>query len=289
MIRKILISVVLAMSCIANMYAGHEGDREKIVTSRWSLVSGSATYANHYFADHEYAGSIIGLKMEHGAFYKRSENLSWDLDVSFLSAPYFESITDFALANPAQTTFVSLYNLFAEYGTYYNWNPVENLHIKAGGAFEIFSGLNMSLPNSINNMLDIDFQPQFKAAAGVRYGWDFDRFGIHLYADLKIPFMGFMTVGSRYQGITDIFLSEFLTGTINHMVFSSFHNYSGYNLDMGIDFVFNKVTLTLANVGEKRWWNAYGLQNYRKYSMTKIGLSVDLISRSRLNSNNRYF
>lgn len=289
MSRRIFVSVVLALSCVMNMYAGQDEVREKVVTSRWSFVSGSATYANHYFTNQEYNGEILGAKMEFGAFYKRSENLSWDFDASFVMSPYSKAIPDFALANPAKTTFVALYDFFAEYGTYYNWNPVENLHIKAGGAFEVLAGLNIAQPNSINNQVDVDFQPQFKAAAGIKYGWNFRKVGIHLYADLKIPFMGFMTASSKYQGITDAVQSEILPGSINHMKFSSFHNYSGYNLDMGVDFVFRKLTFTIANVGDNRWWNAYGVQNYRRFNLTKIGFSVDLVSRTRLNSNNRYF
>lgn len=292
--KKIILTFLGLSASICLLHATHTeknetSDKEKVVTNRWSIVTGEVIYANHYFTNQEYKGILLGVKGEHGAFYKKSDRLSWNMDLSFQMAPYSDVMAELSPSNPAGTTHVSFYNLLAEYGTFYNWSPSSNLHIKAGGTFEINGGVNLSKPNSINNILDLDFQPQFKVAAGVRYGWDFRKIGVHVYGDVAVPFMGFMLVSSQYQGNIGMIPSEILPSSIDHLVFSSFHNLSGYNMELGVDLIFKNCSLFISNEIWNRWWNAYGIQNYRKYNLTKIGFSVDLVSRSRLNSKNRYF
>ena len=72
-------------------FAENDLQREKIVTTKWSLISGTGKVVNHYLSNQEYKGQLMGLGMEFGSFYKRSENLSWDLDLSYIMSPYIVS------------------------------------------------------------------------------------------------------------------------------------------------------------------------------------------------------
>lgn len=286
---KIIFICLLVLSFSANLAAKEPVSKEKVVTSRWSFSIGAVDYVNHFLSSQEYSGGpLMRVKVENGAFYKRSENLSWDLDLTFVSTR--DSDLGNLPSNPAGTNNVSMTDYVVEYGTSYNWNPISNLYLRAGGSFEVLAGMYMTMPNSVNNSADIAFQPQFKATAGIKYGWTFKNSGIFLYADLGVPFMGLTLVGSHFEAARDIIhLGELLPATFNHLKFSTFHNLQGYNLEVGADFVFNKFTIFMSMDMNHRWWNAYGTQNYKKYELFKIGLGVDLVSRSRVKSNNRYF
>ena len=257
---------------------------EKIVTSKLSLLVGSASIADHYFTNQEYSGPMMGLSVEFGSFYKKHKNLSWELDMTYigLGSP----------SNPAGTGTLKVYDGAIEYKTSYNWNPVKNLHLRAGGSFDLNLGANFD-PNGINNVLELLFQPQIKAVAGIRYGWNFKKMNLNLYADLGIPVMGFATVGSKYEGsfviINNLIPYGMLKPAISHVHFTSFHNLQGYNLDLGLDLEFKHLTFSMSIDTNNKWWNAYDSQAYKNYTFLNLGFSVDLVSRSRLTSNNRYF
>ena len=257
---------------------------EKIVTSKWSLLVGSASIADHYFTNQEYSGPMMGLSVEFGSFYKKNKNLSWELDMTYigLGSP----------SNPAGTGTLKVYDGAFEYKTSYNWNPVKNLHLRAGGSFDLNLGANFD-PNGINNVLELLFQPQIKAVAGIRYGWNFKKMNLNLYADLGLPVMGFATVGSKYEGnfviINNFIPYGMLKPAISHVHFTSFHNLQGYNLDLGLDLEFKHLTFSMSVDTNNKWWNAYDSQAYKNYTFFNLGFSVDLVSRSRLTSNNRYF
>lgn len=48
-----------------------------------------------------------------------------------------------------------------DYGTYYNWNLLENLNIKAGGSIDLTTRVVIGKPNYINNMFDLEFAGHF--------------------------------------------------------------------------------------------------------------------------------
>lgn len=288
--NKLTLFALLMMMCSASAFADNDVQKEKMVTAKFSFLTGSATVADHYLSDQEYNGTVMGLSMDFGSFYKKSENLSWDLDITYFLSPYSSSLTDFSLANPAKTAFYSLHSFRADYGTYYNWNPVKNLYIKAGGSFDLLAGMIMGKPNQINNIIDLDFQTQFKAAAGVRYGWNFKKFDLFLQADVAVPFLGTALSSSPYSASLDNFLgSQILPGKTSVYHLTSFHNMKGFNLSYGVDFVFRKTTWFISTEINNRWWNLTGVQNYRLYNMRRIGVLVDLVAHPRRNSDNRYF
>lgn len=281
---KKLLSILMLLALSFSALAQQTESTEKIVTSKWSLLIGSASIADHYFTNQEYSGPMMGLSVEFGSFYKKNKNLSWELDMTYigLGSP----------SNPAGTGTLKVYDGAIEYKTSYNWNPVKNLHLRAGGSFDLNLGANFD-PNGINNVLELLFQPQIKAVAGIRYGWNFKKMNLNLYADLGLPVMGFATVGSKYEGnfvIINNFLPQgLLKPAISHLHFTSFHNLQGYNLDLGLDLEFKHLTFSMSIDTNNKWWNAYDSQAYKNYTFLNLGFSVDLVSRSRLTSNNRYF
>ena len=281
---KKLLSILMLLALSFSALAQQTESTEKIVTSKWSLLVGSASIADHYFTNQEYSGPMMGLSVEFGSFYKKNKNLSWELDMTYIG---FGSPS-----NPAGTGTLKVYDGAFEYKTSYNWNPVKNLHLRAGGSFDLNLGANFD-PNGINNVLELLFQPQIKAVAGIRYGWNFKKMNLNLYADLGLPVMGFATVGSKYEGnfvmINNFLPQGMLKPAISHLHFTSFHNLQGYNLDIGLDLEFKNLTFSMSIDTNNKWWNAYDSQAYKNYTFFNLGFSVDLVSRSRLTSNNRYF
>jgi hypothetical protein len=281
---KKLLSILMLLALSFSALAQQTESTEKIVTSKWSLLIGSASIADHYFTNQEYSGPMMGLSVEFGSFYKKNKNLSWELDMTYigLGSP----------SNPAGTGTLKVYDGAIEYKTSYNWNPVKNLHLRAGGSFDLNLGANFD-PNGINNVLELLFQPQIKAVAGIRYGWNFKKMNLNLYADLGLPVMGLATVGSKYEGtsviINNLIPYGMLKPAVSHVHFTSFHNLQGYNLDLGLDLEFKHLTFSMSVDTNNKWWNAYDSQAYKNYTFFNLGFSVDLVSRSRLTSNNRYF
>lgn len=280
--------MILALSF--NAFAQQAESSEKIVTTKVSFITGYASIADHYFTNQEFTSDgITGAAVEFGSFYKKNPNLSWKLDLTYFGAGATSSN---APANPAGTARLGVYDGEIQYSTSYNWNPAKNLYLRAGGAFSLNGGANFA-PDGINNVLQFICQPQIKAVAGIKYGWDFKKMGLKLYADFGLPVMGFATVGSKYEGssviLNDLTPWGFLKPTINHMKFTSFHNLQGYNLDLGIDFEFRSFSFVMSVETNNKWWHAYDSQAYKKYVLVNLGFSVDLVSRPRSITNNRYF
>ena len=261
----------------------------KPVTSKWSLLSGVAQYTNHYLNSQEYAGTVIGLEASHGRFYRRSEHLSWKLSMSHVRNMH-RKLFGGGLENAANTSYISIQNYEVDYAVFYNWLIKDRLQLRAGGSFNVYGGFMAGDDNAINNVIGVDLQTQFLAHAQIRYGWDFKKFGLDLYANLSTPFMGLMAVDERFEGFFEtIPSSDFNLKEHTHLVFSSMHNLQGAKFEMGIDFAFRNLTLSFSRETNSRWWTAYELQNYRKYALTKLGISVNLFAQQNRKANKRQF
>jgi hypothetical protein len=264
-------------------------ETEKVVTAAASLYSGDAVIVNQYLGDQEYKGPVVGAAVEFGAMYRRSHKVSWDLDLTYLGSSYSD-IMEGNVSNPAGTSAYSMSRINADYGTYFNWNPVKNLSIKAGGSFDFLFGVLSGVPDHVNNVIDFDTQMQIKAGAGIRYGWNFRKTGLFFQANVEIPFMGMALSSSLYESSIDSMAGdEILPGTLDPFCFTSFHNLTGINADIEAELILRKTTLFFAYEMNHRAWNIFDLQNTRRYNMTRIGLKVDLVSRDRNNSSNRFF
>lgn len=259
------------------------------VTTKWSLILGDAAIANHYLSNQEYTGKIVGLEAKHGRFYTKSDRLSWQLTLTHLRRMHRELLGG-GLHNPAETSHISLQSYEADYAVYYNWLFFDGLQLRLGGSLNANAGFIFGADNAVNNILSIDFQTQLLAGAQVRYGWDFRKYGLDLYANIATPFMGFMGVDSRFETLVDSAISgSFRAGEYKHLLFSAPHNLQGVNFELGVDFALRNLTLTYSIESRNRWWHAYGLQNYRKYTLNKIGVSVNLFAQQNYHSRDRHF
>jgi hypothetical protein len=102
--------------------------------------------------------------------------------------------------------------------------------------------------------------------------------------------MGMMAVDNRYEGFVESTIdSDLNVKGFNHFKFSSFHNLQGLNFELGIDFAFRSLSLSLAYEAKNRCWNAYELQSYRKFSLIKLGVSVNLFAQKNRKAGNRQF
>lgn len=289
MIKRLSV-LALLMLLSANVFAQNEAPKEKVVTASVFFIGGDAVLASQYMSDQEYSGPVLGGGAEFGAMYKRSKNLSWDLDFTYLGSSYSPTSENVCVANPARTSFCSFSSYDIDYGTYYNWNPVKNLHFKAGGTFNVLGGMMAFVPDHVNNSIEFDLQTQLKASVGVKYGYYFKKVGLSLQADIAVPFMGVAISSSAYESSVDSILGgEILGGTMVPVCFTSFHNLNGFNSEIELDLIFKKLTLFYTLDFNYRSWYLKGLQNHRNYNLNRIGLKVDLVSRNRLNSDNRYF
>ena len=289
MIRRIS-ALALLILLATNVYAGNDAPADKVVTVSAYYTRGKATVINHYMSDQEYKGPISGFGVEFASMYKRSKSLSWDLTAKYLGAGYSPGAPDSYIGNPAKTSFYAMQVYDVNYGTYYNWNPAKNLVLKAGGSFNVSGGLMNGAPDHVNNAMDLDLQTQFKASVGLKYGLYFKKFGLSLQADLAVPFVGMAVSSSTYESSLDSMVKgEILPGTIRPFCFTSFHNLQGFDTKAELDLIFRKVTIFYAFESYKRTWYLHEIHNTRNYSMSRIGLKLDLAAHNRLNSSSRYY
>lgn len=260
----------------------------KPVTTKWSIISGEAEVANHYFGNQEYTGSVVGLEAKHGRYYRKSDRLSWQLTLTHLRRMN-RPLLGGGLSNPAGTSVISMQSYEADYALFYNWLLFDRLQLRAGGSFNVNGGFMYNAKNAMNNVISADFQTQLLAAAQLRYGWDFKKYGLDLYANIATPFMGFMAADSRFETLIDSTGGNFSVNEYKHLLFSAPHNLQGVNFEMGIDFALRNLTLSFSYESRNRWWHAYELQNYRKYGLVKMGISVNLFAQQKYKSGDRHF
>jgi hypothetical protein len=290
MIKRLTVFALLLLGAV-NAFAENDAYNERVISSSVYVTSGDAVIANHYLSNQEYSGEISGGGARFSAMYKKSSRLSWDLDINYLNSNYSPTAENVSISNPAHTSFYSVLAVDADYGTYYNWNPVKNLSIKAGGSLDLVMGMTTGVPNHINNAADFDFQTQLKASVGIRYGWYIkNKVGIFLQANVETPFIGFTLAGSKYESSTDaVFEDEILPGSLQPFCFTSMHNLTGFNADVEAELILKKTTIFFAMEWNHRCWNLYDVQNVRNFNMSRIGLKIDIAARNRVNTNNRFF
>ena len=292
--------MLLCLASIGVSYASQGGEQkeqevkvakqreDKPLTSRWSFMAGSAQFANHYISNQEYSGIISGIKMEFGRMYRRSNNLSWELDLGYASAS--DGFMNTNLPNPTNTNGISANVVDISYATHYNWMLGDNWMLKVGGALNIYGDINMQLENTMNNALSLQAATQLYASAGIGYKAEFDKWDLKIYYNISLPFAGVVFADTRYEDAFGSMIDQSVsTPTENHFRATTFHNFQGVNSEVGLDFVTRKVTITLAYEASNRWWTATDVQNYRKVSMVKLGFGVNLFQAQFDKHSTRYF
>ncbi len=262
----------------------------KPVTNKWSIVQGSASFANHYISNLEYTGEIFGLEAKHGRFYKKSNRLSWQLTLTHLRRMHRPMLGG-GLQNFAETSKISTQSYEADYAVYYNWLFCDRLQLRLGGSFNVNGGFIFNATNAMNNVISLDLQTLFLANAQVRYGWDLDRCGLDIYSNIATPFLGVMSADTRFESFFDSLVggAGFYAKEGKHWYLAAPHNLQGVNFELGVDFAVRNYTWTLSFETRNRWWHANELQNYRKYSLVKMGVSVNLFAQQKYKASERHF
>lgn len=295
--KKLLLSLSLIVALVAPVI-GYAQNGEKVVSVTVSAYSGAAGILDEYFLNQQYLGTIKGFQAKVGAMYKKNENLSWDLYGRTYKAEKGDSelLSGVGLWNPARTSGLTLQAYSAGYGTYYNWTIGQKLQLKAGGILDFYGGFKQGYPDSFNNAANFEGQIMIKAAGGIKYGWDFKKWGLDLYANMSLPVFGLFIADHKYEAALTASALKMLFGqgsfmgnSFNHLFFGSYHNYQSFDFDLGIDFVFKPFSFGFSINQTKKWWNEYDVQNIRDYVMFNINVGVDLVSRSKHKSSNKYF
>ena len=269
--------------------SGSLSDR-KPVTSKWQYLSGNAAYTNHHLNLQEYKGYLVGLQATHGRFFRKSDRLSWQLTLMHYRNMNRPQVAGSGLHNPAKTSALSAQFYEADYAVHYNWLFAERLQVRLGGYFGVNAGVLLCDHNAVNNAGSEELHAQLYASLQLRYGWDLKKLGIDIYANAATPFVGARTADGRYMGFAEqVAGGQLKTSPYKHFVLSSFHNTQGVNWEMGLDFVLNRITLSVAYGANSRWWSDYEVMNYRKNSFLKLGVSVNLVSLQRGKVSNRQF
>lgn len=302
--KQLIISFLFVIGAIATYaQSGMEGvkatqackttksvcDRNPLST-KLSLLNGEAQFANHYLNSQEYAGGIFGIEGELGQFFRKWENISWKLTLTHLRSIHDETLPDSGLSNAAETSHISAQCYGIDYAVYYNWLIGDRLHLMAGGSLNLYGDALTGDSNAINNAGSFNGQVQLQATAGARYGWDFEKCGLDIYCNLSTPFMGLMMVDNRYEmSIESLLPTEFNVNEYNHIRFTTPENLQGIDGELGLSLAIKHVAISMAFETKNRWWHAYGLQNYRKNSLLKLGVTLNLLTRPHYKASDRHF
>lgn len=295
--------LLIALLCLASFGVAHASQIEKMqeqevkaevkaepkpLTSSWSVLTGTANFANHSISNQEYSGVIFGIEMEFGRMYRRSENVSWELDMNYLRAKKGQMFN--GLTNPANTNGISAKVYDIAYATHYNWQLTDKWLLKAGGALNLYGDSNTQTSISMNNAISIQGAMQAYASAGVCYNAEFKKWGMKIYYNMSLPLLGLVFADTRYESAYgSLFDHSLFQRYENHFRPTTLHNFQGVNYEVGIDFITRPLTISVGYEDRDRWWTATKVQNYRKVSLIKIGLGVNLFNGQRNNLSNRYF
>ncbi len=295
------LSLILA-ACIATASLGLTNvsaqEKEKVVSGTVNMLSPTnVQILDEYISNQLYTGSnvFIGLNVKLGAIYKKQERLSWDLYYTSFNRPKFRE--DLGgddlqyLTNPAKTQNLKYVMYNVGYGTYYHWNFGKKLMIKAGGMFDVYGAMKNSSPDGVNNNLNFDAQLMFKGHAAIKYGWDFKKWALDIRGSLTLPAFGMMFVSHPSETILAMGGNDHsvVKKEFRHTFLASYHNYMSLDYEIAVDFVLKPCTLSLGLYSINKWWNAYDLQYINKINCMTLGVSFDIVSRSKFKTSNINF
>lgn len=293
--KKLLFFLAVTIVSIALCPAiAHAQEKEKVVTGTISyLVPSDIQMLDEYISDQMYSGfgAVTGWNIKLGAFYKKHDNLSWDLYYNSFTQSSEAEDSDSMLSNPANSQYLQYDGYTVGYGTYYHWNIGKKLMIKAGGMFDLYGAMKKSKPDGVNNYFNMEGQVMVKGLAAIKYGWDFTKWALDLHARLSVPVVGIISGDHPSEPAVAIFGNDhnIINPAYNHIFLASYHNYMSLDYDMGIDFVLRPCTLTLGLGSSNKWWNVYDIQNIRKINYVTLGVAFDIVSRSKFKSSNKNF
>ena len=256
------------------------------ITLNASVLFGSNMVANHYISSYECEGLTVGAHIDFGRFYKRWENISWNLSYDYLTA--FEVIG--GLESVAQTAAETCTSWNLNYSSHYNWSFGNALMVKAGVGADLYGDFMKALANKTNNAISVNILAQLEASAGVSYIFRFDEWMLGLNGEVSIPFAGLAFTDSKHEsGWGSLFPDGLMDSYDSHLKGTSFSNLQGFDMDLGVKFIMPRVAVNVGVASDNRWWYVNDIQNYRMSFMFKVGASFDLVSLEQKKTINRYF
>lgn len=295
--KLILLLAVFFATAVPGSTLASAQNKEKVVTGTITSMSPmSVKFLDEYMSNQLYTGTSVfnGLNVKLGAFYRKYDNLSWDIYyTSYHRNKDLEERADLTpLLNPSGSQRLRYSTWSFGYGTYYHWNLGEKLLVKAGGLCDFYGAYKEAAPDAVNNGISLEGQIMFKAHAAIKYGWDFEKWGLDLRADLTLPLIGLITADHPSEPALFAVIGNdhnVMQSAVRHFFLGSYHNYMSLDYNLGVDFVFKPFTIHLAYGSTNRWWNVYDLQNIRQINYMSLGASFDIVSRSKFKSSNKNF
>ena len=295
---SLLLAVSIATTMLCSTIASAQ-QKERVVTGTINnLTPTSVKVLDEYISNQLYTGENIfsGMNLRLSSTYKKHDNLTWDLYYTGLSrAKWLEELGgDEAemLRNPAKTQNLRYLSYNFGYGTYYHWQFGKKLMVKAGGVFDVYGAYKEAHPDGVNNNMNMEGQIIVKAQAAVKYGWDFEKWALDLRANMMLPVMGLMTADHPSEPAIYIFGANdhsIMNPAMRHIFLASYHNYMSLDYECAVDFVLRRCTLSLGFGSNRKWWNVYDVQNIRQINYMSLGITLDLVSRSRFKTSNINF
>ena len=295
--KLILLLAVFFATAVPGSTLASAQNKEKVVTGTITSMSPmSVKFLDEYMSNQLYTGTSVfdGLNVKLGAFYRKYDNLSWDIYyTSYHRNKDLEERADLTpLLNPSGSQRLRYSTWSFGYGTYYHWNLGEKLLVKAGGLCDFYGAYKEAAPDAVNNGISLEGQIMFKAHAAIKYGWDFENWGLDLRANLTLPLIGLITADHPSEPALFAIIGNdhnVMQSAVRHFFLGSYHNYMSLDYNLGVDFVFKPFTIHLAYGSTNRWWNVYDLQNIRQINYLSLGASFDIVSRSKFKSSNKNF
>ena len=296
--KKLLLLLTVSFAAVVlGSTSATAQEKEKVVTGTINFMTPtSVKFLDEYMSSQLYTGSSVfsGLNVKLGAFYRKYDNLSWDVYYTSYnrSKDYEEKAGMVPLQNPSGSQNIRYSSWSFGYGTYYHWNFGEKLLVKAGGLCDFYGAFKEAGPDAVNNGTSLEGQIMFKAHAAIKYGWDFEKWALDLRASVSLPLFGMITADHPSEGAVTILGGNDHSAfhpAYNHIFFGSYHNYMSLDYDLAVDFVCRPCTFSLGLGSTRKWWNVYELQNIRTINYLSIGVSFDIVSRSQFKKSNKNF
>lgn len=261
--------IVIVFACSLVSVWLNAADTLQVVRSWWSVGVGTVTAADTYLSNQLYKGVSIDLHARHVGRYRGADRrVEWEMYDSWRYSPM--------LINASHSAAYMYGGLHIGYGSYYTWNLVDNLVLKAGGAVDLHGAVRYQTRN-VNNIASADIEAQLMAGGGIAWHKVWRRFRLGLFYDIKIPVMGAMFVPQMGQSYYELYLS-LPKGLSDVIHFASFHNRQGVNGKLGVELDFGRGTLFFSLDHDFQLWQANNILVYNNSLSGHIGFALNLVS-----------
>ena len=294
--RKLISLLLLMVAGATLVFAQEESttatSNRHPVTVRAQVLLGGAQYVSQFLNEQQYSGTMRGVEFTFGRMFPKSKHISWELKMAYWgNSQQSFPLRGNGLYNPSKTSSIVMAHTYdADYAVYYNGFIKDRLQIRLGGYFNVNAGLMVGDDHFVNNAVTSQLQTMLYGSVQIRYGWNFKKWGLDLYANAATPLIGGRSADGRFLGYFHKKQGgAFTSSPYKHYVFAAPHNTLGADWEIGIDFAMPRVSLSLAYGANSLYWHDYGIQNKRDNAFFKLGVSVNLVCMKRGQTTNRHF